>query len=287
MTTRGTTQRGRHRAESRSGRRPLLLLTGLTAGVGAAMLLGAPVLGETGTPHSRGDRPGPASASAGASAPASAPASAAASAPVAPAPPAASVQPGSVLERLPEPKPVEVPEAASGTFAVVPAGRSQGSAGAGEGLRLTTYRVEVEEGLPLDADEVAREVERTLSDPRGWRSRGHLLVRGDDSTTALRIVLASPVTADRLCAPLLTRGRLSCRNGSNVVLNAWRWQHGAETYGEDLAGYRRYLVNHETGHALGYGHLGCPEPGAPAPVMVQQTKTLLGCAPNPWPALER
>ena len=71
------------------------------------------------------------------------------------------------------------------------------------------------------------------------------------------------------------------------MLNAWRWQNGAETYGEDLEGYRQYLVNHETGHALGYGHLGCPEAGAPAPVMVQQTKTLLGCAPNPWPALER
>ncbi len=174
--------------------------------------------------------------------------------------------------------PVVVPEAGPGTFRVAP-----GGAPVSGGTGATTYTVEVERGLPFAPRAVAREVDRTLGDPRGWSADGdHALARvprdGD-----LRVVLASPRTADRLCAPLLTRGRLSCRNGDTVVLNAWRWLHGADTYRGDRAGYRRYLVNHEVGHALGHAHVGCPAPGEPAPVMVQQTKGLEGCRRNPWP----
>ena len=118
--------------------------------------------------------------------------------------------------------------------------------------------------------------------PDGWAAR-HQLVRVDGHAD-LRIVLATPETADQLCAPLDTGGRLSCRNGEDVVINAWRWQFGADSYPGDLTGYRRYVVNHETGHALGYPHVSCPESEQRAPVMLQQTKGLEGCEPNPWPA---
>ena len=273
MVTRGTPAAGRHRAPTRSGRRPLFLLTGLTAGVAAAMLLGGPVAGGPGTTQALDTAGGQGQGSSWPESPGGSGS-------------AMTVLPGRMLEREPEPEPVPVPESASGTFAIVAASESSRARPDDAGLRLTSYRVEVEEGLPFDAGAVAEEVESILSDERGWITRGHLLVR-EDGDADLRILLASPTTADRLCAPLLTRGRLSCRNGQNVVLNAWRWHNGAETYPDDLEGYRQYLVNHETGHALGYGHLGCPEAGAPAPVMVQQTKTLLGCSPNPWPALER
>ena len=80
------------------------------------------------------------------------------------------------------------------------------------------------------------------------------------------MVLATPQTADRLCAPLLTRGRLSCRVGENVVLNGWRWANGAAGY-RSIDRYRAYLVNHEVGHALGYPHVSCPGTGAVAPVI--------------------
>lgn len=168
-----------------------------------------------------------------------------------------------------------IPERGTGRFKVA-------AAPSGPVGDVTTYRVEVEEGLPYTAGRVARTVEATLSDNRGWAAK-HPLARVDDQAD-LRIVLATPETADELCAPLDTNGRLSCRNGSDVVLNAWRWQFGADSYADNLQAYRRYVVNHETGHALGYPHVECPGDGATAPVMLQQTKGLKGCTANPWPA---
>jgi hypothetical protein len=76
---------------------------------------------------------------------------------------------------------------------------------------------------------------------------------------------------------------VSCRNGDLVVINARRWAYGIEAYGDDLAAYRQYVVNHEMGHSIGFGHVGCPGPGEAAPVMLQQTYGLQGCRPNPWP----
>jgi hypothetical protein len=70
--------------------------------------------------------------------------------------------------------------------------------------------------------------------------------------------------------------------GGRAVLNRWRWRVGAAAYSR-VERYRVYLVNHEVGHLLGHHHLGCPASGARAPVMMQQTKGVAPCRPNPWP----
>jgi len=166
-----------------------------------------------------------------------------------------------------------------GTIGYVPG--SGAVAGTGPLLR---YRVGVEAGLALDAACFAAAVEGVLGDGRGWIGTGEVAFRRVDTEPAdFVIVLASPATTDRLCAPLQTNGRYSCRNGNLVVLNARRWEEGADAFGTDVDGYRRYMVNHEVGHRLGRHHLSCPASGEPAPVMMPQTKGVGGCTPNPWP----
>ncbi|MFW5469031.1 DUF3152 domain-containing protein [Knoellia sp. CPCC 206435] len=155
-----------------------------------------------------------------------------------------------------------------------------------------TVRVgfQVERGAGVDAAEAATIISATLGDARGWQAVDKVrfrvvspeaLAAGDVDIT---IVLASPALTDRLCAPLRTRGKVSCFNLRKVVLNARRWTEGVPGYGTDLAAYRQYMVNHEIGHGLYHGHVECPRAGAIAPLMLQQSKGLDGCRPNPWPS---
>ena len=176
---------------------------------------------------------------------------------------------------------VYLPQSGPGTYqAAEKSVRSRSSYGA-----LIRYDVRVEEGLSVDPDQAALLIQGVLDDPRSWRGtrrwRFELLPVGQSAT--LHAYIVTPNTTDRLCAPYMTRGEVSCQNGDRVVLNAKRWVFGADSYGADLTNYRRYLVNHEFGHALGKHHLDCPGPGRLAPVMMQQTKGLGACRKNPWP----
>jgi hypothetical protein len=156
---------------------------------------------------------------------------------------------------------------------------------ASDGGRLIRYDVKIEENLDIPPDAAAEVIAGILNDQRSWRGSGRWrfeLVSGDSDQAELHAYIVTPGTTDRLCAPLLTRGEVSCQNGNRVVLNAKRWLLGAKSYGSDLTNYRVYLVNHEFGHYIGFGHVKCPGPGKPAPVMMQQTKGLGGCRKSPW-----
>lgn len=179
-----------------------------------------------------------------------------------------------------QPEQVESPQAGAGTYSVVP---GESDPAANDDGRLARYLVEVEDGLPFDPDDFAEAVHAILTDKRGWGGDGWSFERVDDGRVDFRVALSSPDLTDAECHPLRTRGKVSCWNGERAVINAQRWGVGADTYGDDLLGYREYLINHEVGHALGKGHVNCPDDGEPAPVMVQQTKSLEGCVQNPWP----
>ena len=178
----------------------------------------------------------------------------------------------------PVPTAVEIPAEGTGSFTVAAGESAQLGSG-----RLVRYTVEVESGLPYGAAGFALAVDTTLADPRSWIGGGEYAFQRTDGDGDVRVLLASPATTDQLCAPLRTRGEVSCRNGELVVINARRWAYGIEAYGDDPTAYRQYVVNHEMGHAIGFGHVGCSGPGEAAPVMLQQTYGLQGCHPNPWP----
>jgi hypothetical protein len=212
---------------------------------------------------------------------AAAPAPAAALAPMSAPPPSATVSSGpagSAASSAPVAAP-QVVKAGTGTLLVVP-----GSSPASGPGKVHRYTVSVEEGLGVDAADVAAQVQRTLADPRSWGGTGKLAFqRVDSGPVDLRVVLASPRLTDRMCAPLRTLGTLSCGNGTTAVINSFRWLTGADAYTGRLAEYREYVVNHEVGHTIGHGHEPCPGPGQPAPVMMQQTKGVGACRPSPWP----
>jgi hypothetical protein len=146
------------------------------------------------------------------------------------------------------------------------------------------FIVEVEAGLRADRAAFAGEVERVLADRRSWGGSGSVgFKRVGRGPADFRVTLAGPRTTDRLCRPLQTNGIFSCYMAGRVVLNARRLRRGAAAYAGRLRDYRTYAVNHEVGHALGYGHVYCPGAGRRAPVMMQQSKGVAPCRANPWP----
>ncbi|MFI1730843.1 DUF3152 domain-containing protein [Streptomyces acidicola] len=155
------------------------------------------------------------------------------------------------------------------------------------------YRVDVEEGLGLDAELFADAVQKTLNDDRSWaQGGGRTFERISSGKPDFVITLASPGTTADWCAKSgldTTVDNVSCDSAATdrVMINAYRWAQGSKTYGDKMFAYRQMLINHEVGHRLGYGHVTCDKDGELAPVMQQQTKFLdhgvISCRANPWP----
>ena len=185
-------------------------------------------------------------------------------------------------------------------------------AAAGEGTeKVVRYVVEVEHGVDTagyGGDQAfATLIDATLMDPRGWindpRFRFEHVTAADNPS--LRIRLTSLDTTAKLCGAALgteTSCRTTVTGEDTVLINESRWVRGAVPFQGDLGSYRQYVINHETGHALGFAeHVPCPEPGVLAPIMMQQTLSLNNrqiremnpedvypdndntCRPNPWP----
>ncbi|MEU7555108.1 DUF3152 domain-containing protein [Streptomyces sp. NPDC044571] len=176
----------------------------------------------------------------------------------------------------------------SGVFDTVP-----GVAPAPGKGKVVRYRVDVEQGLGLDPQLFAEAVHRTLNDDRSWGHGGvKTFERVPGGEADFVITLASPGTTGVWCAKSgldTTVDNVSCDSASTdrVMINAFRWAQGSATYGADqMFAYRQMLINHEVGHRLGHGHVNCQTPGALAPIMQQQTKSLdiggIQCKPNPW-----
>ncbi|MEU3727755.1 DUF3152 domain-containing protein, partial [Streptomyces sp. NPDC031705] len=203
-------------------------------------------------------------------------------------PAAPAAQPATFEQQMAQQLPVDAKLTGPGTFDTVP-----GIAKApGKGKRVR-YRVDVEQGLGMDPQLFAEAVQRTLNDPRSW-AHGDAMTfeRVPGGEADFVITLASPGTTGVWCAKSgldTTVDNVSCDSAATerVMINAFRWGQGSQTYGADqMLAYRQMLINHEVGHRLGHGHVNCQTPGALAPIMQQQTKSLdidnISCKPNPW-----
>ena len=149
------------------------------------------------------------------------------------------------------------------------------------------YGIRIEPSLGLDPLCIKNLLFLILNNDLGWTNvaeKSFQLTSAEESDYVY--IFASPNKTDELCAPIETNSIYSCRNENNIVLNFFRWQEGAVDFKNDMETYRIYLINHETGHILGWGHVGCPKEGAVAPVMMQQSKGTDGCIPYGWPVYE-
>ena len=152
---------------------------------------------------------------------------------------------------------------------------------------MMNFSLKIESSIPIGPDCMAKLIASILNDSRGWKNiteKEFLLV--SEEAADFTFIFSSPDKTDELCAPLETNGIYSCRNEEEIIINYFRWRNGALDFGNDMKTYRLYLINHETGHILGWGHTGCPKEGALAPVMMQQSKTTGGCMAYGWPLYE-
>lgn len=155
------------------------------------------------------------------------------------------------------------------------------------GARLVRYTVEVHQQFRDQLGPLLYVSDAALGDAaRGWIANGSVRLQriNDPAQANIRIVIEPPAVVDYYCGQvgLDTEGWVSCWDGRRTNLNSDRWFYATGQI-TDLSVYRTYLVNHEFGHGLGYGHQYCPAPGALAPVMQQQTYGLQGCRANGWP----
>ncbi|MFE1948258.1 DUF3152 domain-containing protein [Streptomyces massasporeus] len=203
--------------------------------------------------------------------------------------PAPEVAPLTYDEKMGRIYPLGAKLKGSGKFDAVPGIAKAPGAG-----QKFTYRVDVEQGLGLDGELFAEAVQKTLNDQRSWAHNGaRTFERIHSGEPDFVITLASPGTTADWCAKSgldTTEDNVSCDSAATerVMINAYRWAQGSETYGDaKIHAYRQMLINHEVGHRLGYGHVTCDKDGDLAPVMQQQTKFLdhdgIHCRANAWP----
>jgi len=140
-----------------------------------------------------------------------------------------------------------------------------------------TYTVVVDPDVNFPLKDFAQEVAICLADPHGWESQGYHFVAVKSNPQVVIHLSSLKGLKSAGCDPALSCAELG---GKEMRINEQRWRHGTAKSGQNLDGYRQYVISHEMGHILGRDHVKCPGKGLPAPIMLQQTLGLRGCLPN-------
>ena len=158
------------------------------------------------------------------------------------------------------------------------------------GVKVIYYKTMTWGSVVANFGDFKQKVAETLNDARGWVRAGLKFVEVE-SGQDVNVILSDPAS---LGATPGCSADLSCTTWANqVIINDVRWREGTEpsrAAGMSTRDYQHMVVNHEIGHWLGhYAHIeGCTAEngfiGGPAPIMLQQSTGLRGCASfNAWP----
>lgn len=135
-----------------------------------------------------------------------------------------------------------------------------------------------------ELDALKTKLASTYDDLRGWSLDGQVQFKYATDGCDFTVWLSSPGQMSSFGA--ICDNYWNCEVNNNVVVNDDRWKNTSpawQSYGGSVEDYRVMLINHETGHMLGFQHLMCPGIGQPAPVMMQESIALDGCTFNIWP----
>ena len=144
-------------------------------------------------------------------------------------------------------------------------------------MKRITYSVVVDPDVDFSLKDFETDVAICLADPNGWESKGYRFFQVK-RTPQVVIHLSSKAGLRKAgCDDTLSCAELG---GKQMRINVENWKHGSARSGQDLNGYRQYVISHEIGHILGHDHVKCPGKGHPAPIMIQQSLGLNGCLPN-------
>jgi hypothetical protein len=132
------------------------------------------------------------------------------------------------------------------------------------------------------ADESVRPVaKRVLAESSGWAMGGKVaFVEATDCHFQFAVLRSDQMAA----AATTCAGEVSCLSGSRLMFNSNNWALLPSGWSGDLDSYRRELVNHETGHWLGFDHASCSGERDSTPVLSAPSVVIPGCSPN-WYAV--
>lgn len=158
-------------------------------------------------------------------------------------------------------------------------------AAAVKGAPVRTYCTATRGVGNADLNDLKGKLAATYADPRGWGLDGRMAFQYVESSCEYTVWLAAPgqmTSFGEICDDYY-----NCQVGTNVIVNDERWNKATEPWvatGASIEDYRVLVINHETGHRLGFlDNNTCPTPGGSAPVMMQQSVDLLGCMFNRFP----
>lgn len=139
------------------------------------------------------------------------------------------------------------------------------------GARKRSVRILVNREFREQKQQFVDIVKSILLDSRGWRKFGHEFIFVDTKAD-ITVRLASLRHMEREYDESF-KGLSVCNMATRVIdINSGRWFGGSEASGLPLDQYRRYVINHEVGHALGCRQHAHQCVDGVAPVMMQQTK---------------